>query len=244
MFFLFMYMMKCNAILFYAFIGAISSVWAASALVTASATSSEMRDSRDGKIYRTVFINGKTWMAENLNYKMEKSKCYENKDRNCKNYGRLYSFEAAVKACPAGWHLPNNAEFDELVHFVEGENDGIPEMAGYFLKTRYGWDGPCEAGDCDSELKNGVDSFGFSLKPNGRGNADGSFESQGMYGFLWSGTKGEYPWYFAAGYSYDYAGTLYSGDYVSESVHENYHGVRCIKGEEPPATAPVLRMNF
>jgi hypothetical protein len=51
-------------------------------------------------------------MAENLSYGAEGSKCYDKKLKNCKKYGRLYDWETAIKACPAGWHLPSNDEWD------------------------------------------------------------------------------------------------------------------------------------
>jgi len=78
-------------------------------------------DSKDGKQYKTVKIGEQTWMAENLNTETGKSVCYENKDDNCKKYGRLYDWETAMKACPSGWHLPSKAEWQELVDF-EGLN--------------------------------------------------------------------------------------------------------------------------
>ena len=50
-----------------------------------------------------------------LNYQIEdKSWCYDNLDRNCDKYGRLYIYEAALEACPDGWHLPSDEEWKML----------------------------------------------------------------------------------------------------------------------------------
>jgi hypothetical protein len=91
-------------------------------------------DTRDGKVYKTVKIGNQIWMAENLNYEAEGSKCYDNNPANGQKYGRLYDWETAKKACPPGWHLPSDAEWQELVDFAGGK-----EIAGKKLKAVSWW---------------------------------------------------------------------------------------------------------
>ena len=128
-------------------------------------------DTRDGHKYRTVVIGSKTWMAENLNYEMKGSVCYGNDAENCKKYGRLYTFEMAQKACPAGWHLPENDEWTRFKAFIEN-SDG-KEEAWVSLKSRDKWDGS--------------DRYGFDVVPAGRATDD--FVDIGVSAHFWSATE-------------------------------------------------------
>ena len=73
--------------------------------------------------------------------------------------------------CPQGWHLPTNAEWDELLTAVGGAS-----TAGSKLKATSGWD-----------EGNGTDDYGFSALPGGYGYYGGSIEDGGYW---WSSTEG------------------------------------------------------
>ena len=135
-----------------------------------------MTDYRDGQGYRTVKIAGQEWMAQNLAYVTEDSYCYEDNKQNCNMYGRLYKWNAALYACPVGWHLPTKMEIDVLI-----KNVGDRSTAATVLKYTKGWD----------DGGNGTDSFGFGALPGGLLGYEGYFDGIGLTAGFWSSTEGD-----------------------------------------------------
>ncbi len=84
------------------------------------------KDSRDGQTYKWVRLkDGKKWMTQNLNYKTKDSWCYDEKNSNCDKYGRLYTWQAAKKACPSGWRLPSDDEWRKMTKYYGGADEDV-----------------------------------------------------------------------------------------------------------------------
>lgn len=110
-------------------------------------------DERDGQIYRTY--DG--IMAENLNYDDGMALCYNNDERLCALYGRLYGLESIHKdsldnLCPEGWRLLTDSDADELYftseymgwYKTDSERDSVFGAynvfpAGFYLDGEF-WD--------------------------------------------------------------------------------------------------------
>lgn len=73
-------------------------------------------DQRDGKRYPAVKTGGRTWLQRNLAYQTEGAACYGGKPLLCENLGALYTWEAAMRACPNGWRLPAAGDWNDLVN--------------------------------------------------------------------------------------------------------------------------------
>ena len=132
-------------------------------------------DSRDGQIYKTVKIGNQWWFAQNLNYTIGNSWCYNNSADSCAIYGRLYDWQTALTACPPGWHLPNEEQWELLIKYLGGK-----KVAGGKMKSITNWRFP-----------NGgaTNSSGFSAIPAGIRNPNGSFGYIDQYLNFWSSTS-------------------------------------------------------
>ena len=189
-----------------------------------------MTDSRDGKVYKTVQIGKQVWMAQNLNYAdetktpslKENSWCFNNKKANCDVAGRLYTWTAAMDSiCPDGWHLPNDAEWKELLLTVDPLfNSMDSSTAGKKLKSQTGWD----------NNGNGDDTFGFSALPAGSFEKGFSWNA-GARAYFWSSTEfGSSTAYSMYLNSSDKQGTPDTHAYLSGNNKDFGYSVRCVEG--------------
>lgn len=185
----------------------------------------ELLDKRDNQVYRTLVISNHVWTAQNMNFETEddslaKSWCYDDKPENCKQFGRLYNWEAAQKACPEGWHLPTADEWFELIenHTCEIEEDeenaDMYHCAGTSLKALQSW---------EDAIPN-TNEHGFSVIAAGIAVPD-EFKYIGKVSDFWTAT---------APYE-KYAGIVTfdrTEDFVTIVLTDKKYGlsVRCIKG--------------
>jgi uncharacterized protein (TIGR02145 family) len=143
-------------------------------------------DPRDGQRYKTVKLKDENvWMAQNFNFDVGEGCCfYDNDPKNGEKYGRLYTWEAAMKACPEGWHLPSHDEWQEMKTQYMGkfENKDKQDEARFtFMKLISGFE------DAYKALIEG--GSGFSVMLSGYYDSNGSFGSTGEYGRYWSSTE-------------------------------------------------------
>lgn len=125
----------------------------------------ELVDSRDGKVYKTVVIGKQTWMAQNLNFDTGDtlSKCFDDSEKFCDKFGRLYYEEAALRTdiCPLGWRLPSHYEILELVNTTS--RDSVDNAVHYeHLMAEGVWSFHIYP-EREALAKN---EFGFSLLPS------------------------------------------------------------------------------
>ncbi len=158
--------------------------------------SSEVKDI-DGNIYKSVKINDKNWMTENLNVSRFRNGdsipevksaeewirfgkegkpawCYlENKPENGIKYGKLYNWFAVNDhrgLAPEGWHISTDEEWTKLINFFGG---GV--AAAMKIRT--------------TALAENHSQNGFSGLPGGCRNRIGMFYGSDSFGYWWSSTE-------------------------------------------------------
>lgn len=149
-------------------------------------------DPRDGRTYRTIRIGSRTWMAENLAFRVDSSWCYENDTSKCSDFGRLYQWAAAMALdssynsklwngkvrrqgiCPSGWHVPNDTEWTDLRTAAASTY----RIDGKRLMAQSSWTTPL-----------GVDALGFRALAGGSRTYLGAFANLGLKGTWISATE-------------------------------------------------------
>ncbi|MDR2554183.1 MAG: hypothetical protein LBC64_02035 [Fibromonadaceae bacterium] len=170
---------------------------------------------------------------------------------NCAKYGRLYDWATAMALpskcnstlstkdeectvttpyhrgiCPEGWHVPNNAEWDDLYRIADGTNGTNgpydSHTAGRYLKAKEGWENCGPLGSGRSYMCE--DTKGFAALPGGSGNSNGNFSDIGRRGYWWGSSASE------ANYAY-FRETDYSGEGARwhNNSKKSLYSVRCVK---------------
>ena len=194
-----------------------------------------MTDPRDGQTYKTVEVDGRIWMAENLNFAgsdslpivKQNSICYNDTSITCELFGRLYSREGAMNsdtcgynhacslgdtvqgACPDGWHIPSLSEAEDLLS--EAEDLDRDSLSYSSLASKTGW------------RVIGEDSYGLSFLPTGNKRGD-NFSNIGSSAFMWVNTPGAKQRYFVVN------GTD-KRVFIHQGINDTalYLSIRCVK---------------
>jgi len=202
-------------------------------------------DSRDSKTYSTVLIDTQCWMAQNLNIgtringsqdqtnnQMIEKYCYNDLESNCDIYGGLYQWDEAMQyvttagvqgICPAGWHLPTDAEWSTLTTFLGGVS-----VAGGKMK---------ETGTTHWASPNtgATNSSGLTALPGGHRNSIGSFNDLTYYAFFWSSSQYDATTAWGRLLYHNYA-DVYRNDY---NITYGLSG-RCLKDSGSSTTTPTV----
>ncbi|HUH75152.1 MAG TPA: FISUMP domain-containing protein [Chitinophagales bacterium] len=167
----------------------------------------KFEDPRDGNVYRSIQVAGKTWMGDNLNYELDNSWCYNNQEANCDKFGRLYSIEAAKEACPVGWRLPSDQEWNSLINSL-GANPALKMM------KKGAWN-----------IAPASNSFCFSAYPGGYKSIEtGVYSTLNYFGYWWTNSKNSEGLNLSKNISYDNNSVLTIGYDNNIAL-----SVRCIK---------------
>jgi uncharacterized protein (TIGR02145 family) len=192
---------------------------------------------KEGNNYRTVVLDNKTWMAENLRvtkYKngesiettnsiLDISKVsepkyfwsYNGKDSLSKIYGYLYTWYVIQDprgVCPEGFHVPSDQEWISLINSLDGNIEAGAKMKEtdfvHWMKPN----------------ANATNESGFTALPGGYRDQDGNYYVLGFRGYWWSSKKN----YVVMAWN---SGLIYNNDILErlDFLKKNGLSVRCVK---------------
>ena len=120
--------------------------------------------------------DGKQWTTQNLNVNTPQSYCYEDAERNCRQYGRLYTWESARLGCQSlgdGWRLPTDDEWRQMAKHY----GGLLEDSADGAKKTY-----------QALMVGGTSGFNAML---GGSRIAGQYERLEAHGLYWTGSDND-----------------------------------------------------
>jgi uncharacterized protein (TIGR02145 family) len=152
-------------------------------------------------------------MSQDLDFETTSgSHCYNNNATVESTYGRLYEWKVAQSACPAGWHLPDTADWSILINYLTGYF-----AAGGKMK---------ETGSLhwNSPNTGATNSSGFDALPGGEWNTS-VYQNIGNFTYYWSFTLAA-----DTTHAYYYSIENNSMDIFRASSPKTYaYSIRCVK---------------
>ena len=224
----------------------------------------------DNNTYSTLLIGNQCWMTENLrttryadgtaiapgNSNSSSSVAYYYVPDAPASYGYLYNWKAVMHnsassqanpsgvqgICPMGWHVPSDAEWQELTNYVGSQSQYLCNDNTYYIAKSLaavtGWNTSnetCVVGN-NPEANNAT---GFNALPAGY--FDSYFHDVGISAYFWSATESSstYAQYRMLGFEGNIVG---GSDYDYPGKDEGY-SVRCIHNgdEDSVAVTPTIQ---
>ena len=155
--------------------------------------------------------DGKQWTTRNLNVNTVPSYCYEDAEKNCLQYGRLYTWEAAQRGCESlgdGWRLPADDEWRQMAKHYGGIHEDSDESGKAAYKA----------------LVVGGGS-GFDALLGGGRSADGQYARLEAHGFYWTASESspDGAWF------YNFGNGGLSLNRQSDGEKQSAFSVRCVR---------------
>ena len=178
-------------------------------------------DERDGNSYCSITYGDQEWLVENMRYLPSVNRVYEysggeamyyvydyngnnveeaRNNPNYSEYGVLYNWKAALTACPAGWHLPSDAEWSQLEVYLQNngynfdgyiDNDNDRETHNVIAKSiaaTSGWV-DCHDENTPGWLQPKNNESSFNGKPGGYRYYTNNFERKNERTLWWTSTS-------------------------------------------------------
>ena len=138
-----------------------------------------------GQTYWTITRNGKNWTANNI-YDPSAGVSYRQCEVLDQGMGRLYNWTEAQAVCPAGWHLPTEAEFKTAFGDAEGNIAAGDLIVNACFQGSEMW-----TYNADVQFTN---LSGFAALPAGYVDTNDQFNTwthYGHYAFFWTADTNE-----------------------------------------------------
>lgn len=156
-------------------------------IIVCSACNSHSFTDRQGNKYQTVEIGNQEWMAENLATTVDidgndlvlgEDYFYPDGDSTkVERYGLLYTWDAAMRVVPKGWHIPTLDEWSDLFETIGRDNtyfDSNTQSIAKAIASSEGWK-DCAKNKTIGHIQKHNNSTKFSAMPAGTASPEENF---------------------------------------------------------------------